>query len=56
MSKPSMTILPSRASTKRKKACIIVLLPQPVGPTMPIFSPALIEKLSECRTSGSASA
>lgn len=36
MSSPSMVMLPSSASTKRKKLRAIVDLPLPVAPTMPL--------------------
>ena len=56
MSIPSIRIEPECASTKRKKEAARVLLPQPVEPTMPTFSPALIEKVKSWRTSGSSGA
>lgn len=44
MSTPSTRICPDVASTNRKNELASVDLPHPVAPTIPTFSPALIEK------------
>ena len=52
ISNPSMTIWPCTGSTKRGKDSASVLLPDPVRPKMPIFSPGRTVKHRSCRTSG----
>ena len=47
---PSIEILPSESSSIRERARLIELLPAPVLPTMPIFSPAPTVKLKPLRT------
>lgn len=49
---PSSLIEPEVASTKRKKLCASVLLPDPVAPITPIFSPAPTANVTSCKTSG----
>lgn len=48
---PSISILPDSISMMRDKARHKVLLPDPVLPTMPIFSPGWTSKLNFWRTS-----
>ena len=50
MSMPSMKILPDQPSMILSKPNIIVLLPLPVRPTMPTFSPGRIVKFILLRT------
>lgn len=56
MSIPSIVIEPLSASMNRKRAKPNVLFPEPVRPTRPTFSPALIENVRSVRTSGNPSA
>ena len=55
MSTPFSKIEPEEPSTMRKIDTRIELLPEPVRPTMPIFSPSAIVKDTSLRTSGSPS-
>lgn len=48
---PSISIMPLDASRIRKRPSIMVLLPLPVRPTIPIFSPGWIVKLRCFKTS-----
>ena len=52
MSISSTKMRPLVGSTKRKNDKARVLLPEPVRPRTPIFSPGLISKLSSWRTLG----
>ena len=54
-STPSMTMLPV-GSANLKRAVMRLDLPAPVRPTIPIFSLALVLRLSPFRTVGSVSA
>ncbi len=51
VSMPSITIFPEEASIILRRPSIIELLPLPVRPTIPIFSPASIVKLRFLSTS-----
>jgi len=56
MSMPSKMILPAVGSTKRNKDSARVDLPDPVRPTMPIFSDGLVSKDTPLRTGSNSGA